>query len=101
LPDGLLEFLDIDERIVALARDSDLLIHDAQYTPDELKTHRGWGHSSWEQACEVAERANVKLLALTHHDPNHDDEMLCCMEKACQQRFKASVFARDQMEVDI
>ena len=91
----------IDERIVALARDADLLIHDAQYTPDELKTHRGWGHSSWEQACEVAERANVKLLALTHHDPNHDDEMLRGMEKACQQRFKDSVFARDQMVVDI
>jgi ribonuclease BN (tRNA processing enzyme) len=49
----------------------------------------------------VAERANVKLLALTHHDPNHDDEMLCGMEKSCQQRFKASVFARDQMEVDV
>jgi phosphoribosyl 1,2-cyclic phosphodiesterase len=91
----------IDERIIALARDADLLIHDAQYTPDELETHQGWGHSSWEQACEVAERANVKLLALTHHDPAHDDEMLRGMEQACRQRFKDSVFARDQLEVDI
>lgn len=98
-----IEYVDgvIDERIVDLARGADLLIHDAQYTPEELRTHRGWGHSSWDQACEVAERAGVKLLALTHHDPNHDDEMLRAMEKACQQRFKNSVFARDLMEVDI
>ena len=98
-----IEYVDgvIDERIVDLARGADLLIHDAQYTPVELRTHRGWGHSSWDQACEVAERAGVKLLALTHHDPNHDDEMLRAMEKACQQRFKNSVFARDLMEVDI
>jgi phosphoribosyl 1,2-cyclic phosphodiesterase len=91
----------IDERIVDLARGADLLIHDAQYTPEELEKHRGWGHSSWEQACEVAERAGVKLLALTHHDPAHDDEMLRGMEKACQQRFKDSFFARDQLVVDI
>ena len=71
------------------------------YTPEELEKHRGWGHSSWEQACEVAERAGVKLLALTHHDPAHDDEMLRGMEKACQQRFKDSFFARDQLVVDI
>lgn len=98
-----IEYVDgvIDERIVDLARGADLLIHDAQYTPEELRTHRGWGHSSWDQACEVAERAGVKLLALTHHDPNHDDETLRAMEKACQQRFKNSVFARDLMEVDI
>jgi phosphoribosyl 1,2-cyclic phosphodiesterase len=98
-----IEYVDgvIDERIVDLARGADLLIHDAQYTPEELRTHRRWGHSSWDQACEVAERAGVKLLALTHHDPNHDDEMLRTMEKACQQRFQNSVFARDQMEVDV
>ena len=38
---------DIDPQIVELARNADLLIHEAQYTPDELTTHKGWGHSSW------------------------------------------------------
>ena len=48
--------------------DADLLIHDGQYTPDELEGKRGWGHSSWAQAVEVAERAGVKRLAVFHHD---------------------------------
>jgi phosphoribosyl 1,2-cyclic phosphodiesterase len=33
----------IDPGVVALARGADLLIHDAQYTPAELKAKRGWG----------------------------------------------------------
>jgi len=33
----------IDPNVVALSRNADLLIHDAQYTPDELKEKKGWG----------------------------------------------------------
>jgi len=66
----------IDPNVVALSRNADLLIHDAQYTPDELKEKKGWGHSSWEQAVEVAEQAGVKRLALFHHDPEHNDVFL-------------------------
>ncbi len=91
----------LDEKVVALARNADLLIHEAQYTPEELETHRGWGHSSWDQACAVAERAGVKRLALTHHDPEHDDEFLRAMEKQCQQRFPDSFFARERVEVEL
>ena len=64
----------IDPNIVSLARDADLLVHDAQFTPEELKAKKGWGHSSWEQAIEVAEQAGVKRLALFHHEPNTSDE---------------------------
>ena len=77
----------IDPNIVELAREADLLIHDAQYTPDELKHRKGWGHSSWEQAIEVARRAGVKRLALTHHDPDHDDAFLRGVEEECQRRY--------------
>ena len=91
----------LDESVIALARNADLLIHDAQYTREELETHKGWGHSSWEQACEVAERAGVRRLALTHHDPEHDDEFLRDMERRCQDRFTDSFFAREQMELEL
>ena len=70
----------IDEKVVQLARNADLLIHDAQFTDEELKEKTGWGHSSYSQAIEVAERANVKTLGLTHHDPDHDDLFLKKME---------------------
>ena len=40
-----------------IMRGADVLIHEGQYTPEELPRFRGWGHSSWAQAVEVAERA--------------------------------------------
>ncbi len=91
----------IDTTIVELARNADLLIHDGQYTDEELVTHRGWGHSTWRQAVEVAKRANVKKLIITHHDPDHDDDMLDSMERECQKEFPNSLFAKDGMEVEV
>jgi phosphoribosyl 1,2-cyclic phosphodiesterase len=91
----------LDERIIELASGADLLIHEGQYTPEELKTYRGWGHSSWEQAVEVAERAGVKQLVITHHDPDHDDLMLHEIEARCKKRFPSSCLAREKMEIII
>ena len=92
---------DIDPAVVELARDADLLIHDGQYTPDELGEKKGWGHSSWAQAVEVAERAGVKRLAIFHHDPEHSDEMLLEIEKQSRERFPASFLAREGHVVDL
>jgi len=89
----------IDEKVVELATNAEVLIHDAQYTDEELKLHKGWGHSSYSQAIEVAERSNTKQLIITHHDPDHDDEFLKEIEKQCQKRFKDLVFARDGYEL--
>ncbi|MFI5236534.1 MAG: MBL fold metallo-hydrolase [Ignavibacteriales bacterium] len=93
--------ISIDENVVKFAENADLLIHDAQYTDEELKKKSGWGHSSFNQAIEVAERANVKLLALTHHDPDHDDEFLKKMEVKCQKRFSNCFVAREKTEIEI
>lgn len=90
----------LDPKVIALARDADLLIHEAQYTDEELENYLGWGHSSYSQALEVAELANVKQLAMTHHDPDHDDEFLRKIEKQCQERFKDCVLARDYMTIN-
>jgi ribonuclease BN (tRNA processing enzyme) len=86
---------------VELARGADLLVHDAQYTAEELQKRRGWGHSSFDQAMQVAEMAGVKRLALTHHDPDHDDEFLDRIEKLCRERFANTVLAREGMEIQI
>ena len=89
----------IDENIVKLAKDADLLIHDGQYTTDEYKKYKGRGHSTWEQAVEVAIRAKVKRLIITHHDPDHNYDFLTSMEKECQEVFPNSIFAKEGMEV--
>jgi ribonuclease BN (tRNA processing enzyme) len=91
----------IDKNVVKFSEGADLLIHDAQFTDEEIKDKRGWGHSSYSQAIEVAERANVKMLALTHHDPDHDDKFLKKMEKKCQKRFKDCFLAREKMEIEL
>jgi len=91
----------MDPQLVELARGADLLVHDAQFTAEELKNRRGWGHSSFDQAMQFAEMAGVKRLALTHHDPEHDDEFLQRIEKLCQERFPNALLARQGMEIAI
>lgn len=54
----------------------DVLIHDAQYLPSEIKQHKGWGHSTYIEAIELAAKSNVKHLVFTHHDPERDDEAI-------------------------
>lgn len=94
-------FDEIDETIVNFAKDADLLVHDGQYTSEEYKTHRGWGHSTWEQAVEVARLANVKKLVITHHDPDHDDAFLDIIEEKCKAAFTNSLLAREGMELSV
>jgi len=66
----------------------DLLIHDAMYTPAELDSHRGWGHSSYEEAVELAADAGAKRLVLFHHEPEHDDAALDGLLAAAQRSAK-------------
>ncbi len=91
----------LDLSVIDFCKNADVLVHDAQYTPEELPNHKGWGHSSWEQAIEVAEAANVKQLYLTHHDPEHNDNFLRKVEQQCQQRFPNCFLAREGQEVVI
>lgn len=61
---------------IELARDVDLLIHDAQYSHDEYPRYVGWGHSSIEHTLAFAKAAGVRHLAPFHHDPSHTDSVL-------------------------
>lgn len=56
-----------------LAKDVDLLIHDAQYSGVEYPERVGWGHSAIPQTFRFATAAGVKRLVTFHHDPAHDD----------------------------
>jgi phosphoribosyl 1,2-cyclic phosphodiesterase len=59
-----------------LAAGADLLIHDAQYSPEERAERVGWGHSSVDEAVSLASLAGARQLVLYHHDPAHDDATL-------------------------
>ncbi|MCX5746975.1 MAG: MBL fold metallo-hydrolase [Proteobacteria bacterium] len=88
-------FACVDPTLKRLAAGADILIYDAQYTPDEYPTKVGWGHSTWEAGAELARAAGVPQLVLFHHDPNRTDAQLAAMEHAARQALPGTVAARE------
>lgn len=69
-----------DRRHAQFMADADLVIHDAQFTPDEYGPKKTWGHSPYDYVVQTASAAGVKRVALTHHDPAHDDRAVADIE---------------------
>ena len=67
---------DGNEKLVRFLMGADILIHDAQYTPEEYAGHVTWGHSPYDYAVQLAREAQVKKLILFHHDPLHNDDKI-------------------------
>jgi CheY-like chemotaxis protein len=67
---------------------ADLLIHDAQYTAEEYPAKVGWGHSSIEYVLKLGQYADVKRIALTHHDPLRDDASIDCLIANAQSKLR-------------
>jgi len=70
-----------DHRHALFMHGADLVIHDAQYTPEEYPAKKTWGHSPFDYVVETAAAAGVRRVALTHHDPTHDDVFLAALEQ--------------------
>lgn len=66
----------VADEVLELCSGVDLLIHDAQYTPDEFAMKSDWGHCTIDYALLVAKEAGARRLALFHHDPAHGDDEL-------------------------
>ena len=91
----------LNKNVIENARNSDILIHDAQYHGSELNKYKGWGHSSWEQAIEVAKLSNTKKLVLFHHDPFRSDDELYEIEQKAQSLFPNTIVAKQGLEIII
>lgn len=90
-----------DEGLIDFVKDADVLTHDSTYDAESIKTHRGWGHSAWEDALHVAERGNVKLFFPFHHDPDATDDQLERRSRRLQSLKPGSTFAYEGLEVDV
>ena len=73
---------------VEFMRGADLLIHDAQYTDAEYRTRVGWGHPRCSTVVDLACQAEVKRLALYHHDPMHSDREIESKVERARKRAK-------------
>jgi len=77
-----------DKALRDLAQDADVLVYDAQYTPEQLSSEKkGWGHSSWLEGVRIAKECNVKNLILFHHDPDSDDAQVDGYVMRAQEKF--------------
>jgi len=89
----------LNANAIKIAKDADVLINDAHFTDEQLKEHKGWGHSSWQQSIALAKQANVKQLALFHHNPDHNDNDINTIEKNAQKVFPNTIAAREGLEI--
>jgi ribonuclease Z len=81
--------------MITIARGSDILIHDSTFT--EEKENRL--HAGAREAAEIAKKAGVKKLILTHFSRRYTD-LKPLLEEA-QKTFKNSVIAKDFMKLRI
>jgi ribonuclease BN (tRNA processing enzyme) len=68
--------LTVADSVLELVDGVDLLIHDAQFLPEEFARKANWGHCTIEYAVLVARQGGARRLALFHHDPLRSDEEL-------------------------
>jgi phosphoribosyl 1,2-cyclic phosphodiesterase len=88
-------FACVDPALARLAAGADVLIYDAQYTPEEYPGKVGWGHSTWEAAVALARTAGVRQLVLYHHDPRRGDDAVDLIEARTQAVFPGAIAARE------
>lgn len=90
-----------DEKILALIEGADLVIYDSTYTDDEFPSKIGWGHSTWEEGMRLCKAANVKQLAIFHHDPDHEDSIMEEIDASAREQWSGAFVARENMVVSI
>jgi phosphoribosyl 1,2-cyclic phosphodiesterase len=91
---------ELDTILRDYANGADLLIYDAQYTPEEYVKYRGWGHSTWVEGVRVAQETGTRQLLLFHHDPAHDDAFLDEVGNTARGEFEGVAPAREGCVVE-
>ena len=99
----------VDPKLLKLARSADVLIYDAQYTPEEYAgtvagggpPKVGWGHSTIDEAAKLANAAGVKKLILFHHDPGQNDAAVRDKERRARGWFPNAQAAYEGLTLDL
>jgi ribonuclease Z len=88
------------KRTIDIAAHADLLIHDATFGEEEAERAAQTGHSTAREAAEVAKRAGVLRLALTHISSRYADDPRG-LEREAKHVFKESFVAHDGMQIEV
>ena len=90
-----------DQNILGLIEGADLVIYDSTYTEEEWPAKVGWGHSTWNEGMRLCQAANVKRLAIFHHDPDHDDAFMDGLAEEAEKAWDANFVVREGMTVSL
>jgi ribonuclease BN (tRNA processing enzyme) len=63
---------------------ADALVHDAEYTAEQYKMTKGWGHSIYTDALRLGMEAGVKQFGLFHHNQDRTDQELDRIVEDCR-----------------
>lgn len=77
-----------------------LLLFDGQYARRNYSAVTGWGHSTWEDAVEVARATGARRLLVIHHAPDRDDGQLACVEHRLAAALPGARLARGGRQVE-
>lgn len=89
----------MEEALLDFAKDSDLLIWDANFIPGERRP--GWGHSTWEEGAALGARAGARTVLMTHYSNWYHDDALRRQERRALEAGPAVRFAREGMELKL
>jgi phosphoribosyl 1,2-cyclic phosphodiesterase len=62
------------DRLINFIKEANVLVIDTTYTDAEYVSKIGWGHSCVSRVVDIADKAQVKLLCIYHHDPDQLDK---------------------------
>ncbi|MBI4361985.1 MAG: ribonuclease Z [Euryarchaeota archaeon] len=88
------------ESVVEASRGADLLIHDGTLASDEAEWAREAKHSTASEAAEVAKRAGVRQLILTHLSTRYTEDPTPLLREA-KAVFENSCIAEELMALEI
>ena len=88
-----------DDFLIEFAYKSDYLVFDTTYTPDEYKSKKGWGHSTYEMGAWLANKSQAANLVLFHHNPDYDDAAIDAIFEAAKKLFPSVICSYDGLEL--
>jgi hypothetical protein len=91
-----------DKALRELAQGADVMVYDAQYTPEQMAAEKkGWGHSSWLEGVRIAQECKVKTLILFHHDPDSNDDFVDGLVMSARQEFPHTWGANEGLTITV
>ena len=95
------------DALARFAHGTSLLIHDAQYLPQDMPAKHGWGHSLVDEVLVLGQKAEARALAFHHHDPDRDDDALdaiathATLWASTHAPFLRPIVARESLVLDL